>query len=741
MLTLPRGYYAIQNHYEEHDHSTFTYKGITYAVEAGINLFPSILEANAAATEIPDTVLEGLPYASFDTPVLLFSAGTHSIDKYVCDRNITVLGEHAGISPNLFKADRTEMPALNPLRTENETVVTGSYYHGNMLLSEESVSSVTFDGFTFAKARFRDLRKNGVKSTLRFANIIEKGPCGRMLFLMVPPKVDGTLEREVVLENIRVVDFDNCDHGGMFAQISANKVLIDGLCYVNTSEIFGFTTITRTAQNASGTAAVSEYRIQNSFFKDLGGENGISTGCLGAEDRGAHLIVEHSTFINASQENEGVLYPHLQNDLSALTVRDSIFCDTRNNLSAAIMIKGEGNCVTVENCTFEGFASEVDHLPSYTEAPKQIQNRDTAWVTETSDPHTVIGEQDADFTALDALYDGTKAYYGDLHVHTACGGRSDGKTPMSEWVPKMDAYGLDFAVVVDHRQMRGFFLPEWSEERFVIGTEPGTSISAGLNACVESSSVHYNMLFPHKYGLAMVLANFPEFEFRGDELNGQFTYPKFTKERFYELTAYVQSIGGMMVHPHPKDLLASHDPIDFYFGEHTYIETLYASYGSHCSFRNYKLWTDLLALGKHVYAAGGSDTHGDVSRIPFGVFYTKERLGRAFFDQMHKGDFAVGGVGLKMCVDGHPMGAEIPYRDGMTLTLRMDDFSKNVYKEDHVYELRVITDEGVAYASHFMGDGAQAVSLRVEKRKFYRAEVFDLTSGYFVTVGNPIWLE
>jgi hypothetical protein len=116
------------------------------------------------------------------------------------------------------------------------------------------------------------------------------------------------------------------------------------------------------------------------------------------------------------------------------------------------------------------------------------------------------------------------------------------------------------------------------------------------------------MLFPHKYALSMVLANFPEFEFSGDELSGSFKYPGFTKERFFELTEFVHSLGGMMVHPHPCTMMYSKDPVDYYFGEHTYLETLYETYDSHASFKNYDLWVKLLALGKHVYASGGSDT-------------------------------------------------------------------------------------------------------------------------------------
>ena len=57
-------------------------------------------------------------------------------------------------------------------------------------------------------------------------------------------------------------------------------------------------------------------------------------------------------------------------------------------------------------------------------------------------------------STLDKLYEGRTIYRGDLHVHTACGGTSDGSQPMAEWPAKMDALGVDFAAVVDHRHIR-----------------------------------------------------------------------------------------------------------------------------------------------------------------------------------------------------------------------------------------------------------------------------------------------
>jgi hypothetical protein len=123
------------------------------------------------------------------------------------------------------------------------------------------------------------------------------------------------------------------------------------------------------------------------------------------------------------------------------------------------------------------------------------------------------------------------------------------------------------------------------------------------------------------------------------------------------------------------------------------------------------------------------------------TFYTKRRFHTDFVDRMYAGEYAVGGVGVKMMIDGHPMGSEIEYKDGMTLTLRIDDFFHNTLKENTVYELEIITDKGVAYSSRFNGKEPQAIALEVQKRNFYRAVVKNVTLGTRVSVSNPIWLD
>ncbi len=53
-----------------------------------------------------------------------------------------------------------------------------------------------------------------------------------------------------------------------------------------------------------------------------------------------------------------------------------------------------------------------------------------------NDIHTVVDSPD--FSKLDKLYEGRRAYYGDYHDHGATGGTSDGKTTLEDWKDYMD---------------------------------------------------------------------------------------------------------------------------------------------------------------------------------------------------------------------------------------------------------------------------------------------------------------
>ena len=751
MQLLPKGYYAVQSDFENAPKDTFTYRGVTYQVEAGVNLFDSCYAADVAATEVPDVVLEGLPYEQFTAPVILFSAGKHKIGSTRAEAvsfkaSRYLLGEQAGVSPSIWGGDDpTAVPPLNPARGgDTESVLSGTRYFGRMKVDAEAeIDTLVLDGFTCSKFfRVADLRTKGDRPcTYTFANIIHKGPCGYPLYDAARLAADTELHRDITLDNIRLDNFYDLGRGGLFLQVNAEHITLSRVVVNHTTQVFGFTTIPRGLSTYAKNAPVTRIDIEGCYFKGLGGEHGISTSMKGTEDGAIEMYVRDSVFVDASREGEAFLNPHLANENCSLTLENCRLVDTRGN-RAAISIWDKGERVTVENCTLEGFETAVEHavMPPVL-APHKVENRTDDWRTDTADAHTVIGTANADFSALDAYYEGYRPYYGDQHVHTNSGGTSDGKLPIGKWPAAMDEKQLDFAIIVDHRQMRGFFLPEWDEERFIMGTEPATSILDLEDAT--DKSMHYNMLFPHKYGLAMVLANFPEFNFHGDELTGSFGYPKMTKERFMELTRYVQSIGGMMVHPHPKSNMVSTNPLDYYMGEHMYLEVMVATYSHHASIRSYDLWCDILAQGKHVWASAGSDTHGaTVSNACVSTFYSKEKSGKAFFERMRSADYATGVFGMQMMIDGHPMGSELTYRDGMRLTLRVGDMFEPAFRENTAYELRVYTDKGLAYSSMFNGREVQEVSLAVEKRAFYRAEVVDLThGGYRVAIGNPIWLD
>lgn len=733
MFELPRGYYAVDNSTETKN--TFIYKGKEYSVTPGVNSFATLEEAMQNAKDIPAGVIYGLDYKEFNTPVVLFSAGSHNVNRFYFTCSVTLLGQNAGVNPNVPCDDVLEAPSLNPEREVNETLLKGSYWHGKAIIEQPDITDITLDGFSEEKLRFIDNRKEGADIRLTFRNIIHKSPCGNTLYTF---GAAASFSRQILMQNMRVKDYDDLDYGALFTLMNAEKITFDRICYDSSCQFFGLTNMCRSHRNCANSADITEIDIINSYFGRMTGDRGISTSCPPRCDKGIKLRVSGCVFVDASPDNQPALNPQMTNDKCSTHISECTFIDTRNNTSTAVSIAGECDNLTMENCTVTGFAGNLSYLPPMqTNSPDYIERGD--YLTDTEDPHRVISNRD--YSDIENYYYGRKAYYGDLHVHTACGGTSDGKLPMKDWPAAMDKKGLDFAAVVDHKQMRGFFLPEWDDQRFIIGTEPDAKIT-DLSACRHGqNSVHYNMLFPHKYSLSMVLANFPEFEFCGDELGGSFKYPHFTKERLKELAEYVKSIGGMIVHAHPKTMLASDDPLDYYFCEHMYIETIYGSFASHASFKNYNLWVKLLNLGKHVYASCGSDTHGNVSNSVVSTFYTKEKNGKAFFDQMHTGDFTCGPVGMKMMIDKNPMGSEIAYHDRMELTLCIDDFFAPAFTENTAYELRIYTDKGLAYKSMFNGKYKQKLSLKVENRRYYRAEVFDITHDYRIAIGNPIWLD
>ncbi|MBQ3078523.1 MAG: hypothetical protein IJC48_00805 [Clostridia bacterium] len=337
---------------------------------------------------------------------------------------------------------------------------------------------------------------------------------------------------------------------------------------------------------------------------------------------------------------------------------------------------------------------------------------------------------------LERLYEGRRAFHGEMHDHSASGGTSDGKTPLDAWKKQMAELKMDFAAILDHRQVRHMYLPEWNDTVFIAGTEPGTGIS-DCNA--RDSHLHYNILLPDRDLLAEILNEFPEYEFTGG-IEGHFKYPWFTRERFCELIDSVKAHGGMFVHPHPKQVMDSDDPLDYWFRDETGIEVFYISMDSEETKANYPLWRSLLSAGKRVWASAGGDLHTDAHDYALTTVYSEKQQCASFISHIRVGDYTCGGVGIRMAIGDTVMGGQCAF-SGNTLIVSVKDFHDSVKLAGHDYRMDLFAGEEVVFSAPVNPDKTHYFAVPAKDAPFYRAEIFDETRNLRIAIGNPIWNE
>ena len=340
---------------------------------------------------------------------------------------------------------------------------------------------------------------------------------------------------------------------------------------------------------------------------------------------------------------------------------------------------------------------------------------------------------DKDIAYLEGLYDGRRAFFGELHDHAKTGGTSDGKCTLEHWKGAMEALKMDFGAILDHRQVRHMYLPEWEDGVFIGGTEPGANI---LDIECKKPNLHYNMIFEGPKPLEDLLEEFGEYEFTGGP-EGHFIYPGFTTPRFRELIAAVKAHGGFFVHPHPKQQLLSDDPMHFWYSDETGLEVFYNGRDDFFE-ENYKLWTTLLSMGKRVWACAGGDGHACANDHALTAIYAEEKKNASYISHLREGDFTAGAVGIKMCIGDMKMGGMCEF-DGKKLILGIGDFHVSVKDSVHKYLVKLISDEGEVFSAEIGCDEPSYFALDVEDKKFYRAEVHDLSCGKTIAIGNPIW--
>lgn len=334
---------------------------------------------------------------------------------------------------------------------------------------------------------------------------------------------------------------------------------------------------------------------------------------------------------------------------------------------------------------------------------------------------------------LENIYKDRKPYFGELHDHASTGGTSDGQRTLTHWKAAMEALKIDFATILDHKQVRHMYLPEWEDGVFVGGTEPGTYI---LDSKATYNGIHYNMVFAKPEQLENVLNQFKEFKFEGGK-DGHFIYPKFTTERFCELIKCVKENDGFFVHPHPKSLMISEDPNDYWFVDETGIEVFYNDYKNKDSENNYKLWTDLLSNGKRVWACAGGDGHCCASNLALTTIYAEEKTNESYLAHLTKGDFVCGFVGIRMCIGNTTMGGNCSFNNKLIVCI--NDFHPSVLIKGHQYSVRIINENGMLFKRKLSVENPNYFTINVEKSKFYRVEVYDETSKIIIAIGNPIW--
>ncbi|MBQ8696780.1 MAG: hypothetical protein IJ519_03575 [Clostridia bacterium] len=335
---------------------------------------------------------------------------------------------------------------------------------------------------------------------------------------------------------------------------------------------------------------------------------------------------------------------------------------------------------------------------------------------------------------LEELYEGRRVFHGEMHDHSQSGGTSDGKRPLSHWLGAMEALKLDFAAILDHRQVRHMFEPEWEDGVFIGGTEPAALIS---DSTAEKKWLHYLLIFEGPEPVMKLLEDYPRYGFTGGR-EGHFDYPEFTRAEFGELAEYVREHGGFFVHPHPKQCMISDDPLQYWFADYTGIEVFYGSYETKWTEENYALWCELLRLGKRVWACAGGDWHACASDGAITTFYATEKKNSAYLEPLRRGDFVCGGVGIRMAIGDTLMGGSCSFA-GKELRVCISDFHKSVYHPEHTYRADVITDNGVVYSTPITCTEPAYISLDTEDCAFYRVEIFDTLRDKRIAIGNPIW--
>ena len=350
---------------------------------------------------------------------------------------------------------------------------------------------------------------------------------------------------------------------------------------------------------------------------------------------------------------------------------------------------------------------------------------------------TVATEED--ITKLESLYAGLEVHHGQLHDHSYSGRNSDGKASLVEWKAGMPAVGMEYVALLDHRQTDHMYHEEWDPTLFISGTEAMTYIN---DRDEKYNKYHYNMIFNNVEDMEAVLKNhMATYMF----VDGLFQYNPMSSAEFIQIIQEVLASGGYFVIPHPVSTApeVSDDPLEYYYCDGIGYEVFYHISESKAAQdevtqANYKIYTGLLAAGKKVYASAGSDVHNLPTNRALSTVYSSQKLDTAYIEQLRKGNYTAGPVGVRMAIGDATMGSTTNF-DGQRIVISVGDFHKDF--SSGKYQLKLISDQGEVATIDLEGtDTAYFAFDADENAKFYRVEIHDTTMDYtLLAMGNPIW--
>lgn len=622
------------------------------------------------------------------TPVIAPFFGYESTPVIIVPNGIVPIGEIGKVADRF----RVSFPCAVTILGDTDSVIQGSFYFGSLSVDGEKDGAFTLDGLTVG-CRIADLRTGGRNVSLLVKNCRLTAAISAHL-ITVGRDFQGY--RTAFMESCTVDGTPSMNGEGSVFFVGSGHGTMQNCQITNTPKFFGMSNYLQTASTP-----FDSFTVENCRFENCNSLRGF-------------------TFLDGGK----------------VVFRNCRFSETPT-------VSAKSTPITLENCQFDKDAQILSDLPvtavssavSVTEPPKRRTTVNPNAAYAVTDKHLPVAGADH----LDNLYQNRLCYHGDFHCHSNSGGTSDGKTPLADYVPTMKKIGSDFAAIVDHRQMRHFFLPEWDEEYLICGTEPGHYLDDPTRPKI-ATKMDYTMIFPDKTGLKQVMETFPEFQFTGTPEEGNYKYCNLTPHRFRELSEFVYSIGGLVSHAHPKQLMVSDDPMHYYFGDHMAIETIHGAPNSMATRMNHKLWCDLLALGCKVLTHGSSDSHGAVAVSGMTTVYSSRHHATDIFNLVRSGDCNAGAMGIRMCIDDAPMGSTTSYAPGKTLYVKVGDTHPAHVKADTVYSFRLYTDWGLAFAQEFSGEDL-SFAFPVEDRKFYRVEIYNESDDHIIALSNPIWLR